>query len=134
MKWIKKYENYSAEIKGEPMDSSDDVPGEPINFTEVYGINKSELDGVVGYLTDEYDFLEYEITGDYKSFNIEIFDSEFSEDTTQVLKDEYREFKQKLLPSLKKWLDESNLKIEKEELDNDRNRIIIKISKISVKK
>ena len=123
MKYIKTFENYAQGENDEPSE-------EPISFEEVYGINKTDLEGVLGYLIDEHEYLDYEITGDYKSFNIEIFDSAFEQDTTQDLKDEYAEFKTKLLPSLTKWLNETSLKIDEEKLDEDSNRIIVKISKL----
>ena len=121
MKYLKLFEEYNEDL-------SDEQSEEPINFEEVYGLNKEDLDGVLGYLIDDHDYLEYEITGDYKTFNIEIYDA--SKETKQDLKDEYKEFKVKLLPSLKKWLNDNNLTIDKEELDKERNRIVVTCKKI----
>ena len=115
MKHIKTFENY--------------VDSKPINFEEVFGISEKDLGFIFADLTDRFPFIQHEVTSkDYNKFKIEIF----NDDASDELKKEFDVFKNKILPDMKKWLDDNNLRIVNSHFDDERNRIITTISKIKV--
>jgi len=121
MKYLKTFEKY--------------VETDPINFENVFKITNQDITDVISDLIDKYDYLDFELTtNDYEKFNIEIFEEGLEADPTQDLEDEYKYFKKMVLDRLKSWLDSCNLRLEKHHYDKDTNRIIIEVSRISVRK
>ncbi len=104
---------------------------DPIHFEEVFGINDDDISVVLSDLIDKYDYLDFETTSEnYKNFSIEIYEA--NADPKEDLKDEYREFINKILPNMKKWLDDSNLKLDGHKYDDNRHRIIINVSPLKL--
>lgn len=99
----------------------------PLNFENAFNITDYDISFILSDLVDKYEYISYEInSSDYKSFTIEIF----TENPKNILSKEYDELKNKILPNLKQWLDENNLRLEESSFDKDSNRIKINISKI----
>jgi len=121
MKYLKTFENY--------------VEADPINFENVFGISKVDLAYVLGDLLEKYIYLDFEIlSDDYEKFQIDIYEKGLEADPTQNLEDEYKFFTSKIAESLKIWLNDNNLKLEKHEYNKGSNKIEIVVSRIKVKK
>lgn len=115
MKYLKTFENFVEYTNPEP-----------INFEEVFGFSDNDLRAALSDFLDKYDFLDFELlSDDYKNFKIEFFDKEFSQDTTQDLKDEYQDFEDKFSKLLEEWFQTLNVKVKNHELDSSRNRIVV---------
>lgn len=116
MKYLKKFEKYTNDRQ--------------LNFEEVFGVSKEDIAGAISSLLDKYDYLSFTTeTEDFKKFNIEIFE-EGLEEVRKELESEYKFFKDNTLEFLKPFLESFNLKIDSENYDKERRRIIIVVERL----
>lgn len=118
MKYLKRFESYTSK--------------KPYSFDSVFKITKDELSDYLADLIDNFDYIDFDIVSDkFKSFDLEIYSN-----SKENLKSEFEWYKKEVSENIKnQLLQMHSLKVVSENFNEERNRIIIKVSpEISLKK
>ena len=106
---------------------------EEVDFNKDFKITEDELFMVFNDFLLKYLYLSVELVkSDSNSFKIEIFNKNIDQEPDKKLNKEYEEFKSKELDKLNNWLETVDLKVSGEKYDNERQRIVILVSRLKI--